>query len=96
MVRRDLPRGIQAAQLVHAAGESAPGNLPEGTHAVVLTAASESDLARLAAKLDAYGIGFTRIHEPDAPHDGALMALGLHPRRKEEVRRYLSNLPLLK
>lgn len=96
MVRADLPRGIQAAQITHAAGESAPGDLPSGTHAVVLTAPDEPSLAKLADKLDAYGVAFVRVLEPDSPHDGALMALGLRPRRKEEVRRYLSSLPLLK
>ena len=82
--------------MAHAAGESAPGDLPSGTHAIVLTSASELDLAKLADKLDAYGVDFVRIVEPDAPYYGALMVLGLRPRRKEEVRRYLSSLPLLK
>ena len=96
VVRADLPRGIQAANIVHAAGESAPGGLPSGTHAVVLQVPDERDLWRLADKLDAYGVAFVKVDEPDPPYGGALMAIGLHPRRKEEVRRYLSSLPLLK
>lgn len=87
---------MQSANIAHAAGESAPGDLPSGTHAIVLAAASELDLGKLADKLDAYGVEFVRVLEPDAPYGGALMALGLRPRRKEEVRRYLSSLPLLK
>jgi hypothetical protein len=41
-------------------------------------------------------IAFKRIEEPDAPFNGALMAIGVYPERKEVVRRYLSSLPLLK
>lgn len=39
-----LPRGLLAAQVVHAAGESSPGDLPEGTHAVVLAAEDQQHL----------------------------------------------------
>jgi hypothetical protein len=95
-VRADLPRGIQAANIVHAAGESSPGGLPSGTHAVVLTVPDELTLQRVAAKLAAANVAFVRIEEPDAPWDGALMALGLVPARKEDVRRLLSSLPLLR
>lgn len=96
MVRADLPRGLQAAQMVHAAGESSPGDLPDGTHAVVLTAADELSLHRVARTLEAAGVSFVRIHESDPPWDGALMALGVRPVRKEVARRWLSSLPLLK
>lgn len=96
IVRADIPRGIQAAQLVHAAGESSPGDLPEGTHAVVLTAPNELELHRVAKRLETDGIAFVRINEPDAPWCGALMAIGVKPARKEDVRRSLSSLPLLK
>jgi len=96
VVRADLPRGIQAANLVHAAGESSPGDLASGTHAVVLTTRDELELQRLAARLEAAGVALVRINEPDAPWDGALMALGLRPARKEDVRRLLSSLPLLR
>lgn len=95
-MRADLPRGIQAANIVHAAGESSPGGLPSGTHAVVLTVPDELTLQRVAAKLAGAGVAFVRIEEPDAPWDGALMALGLVPARKEDVRRLLSSLPLLR
>lgn len=95
-MRADLPRGIQAANLVHAAGESSPGGLPSGTHAVVLTVPGEQELREVSAKLKAAEIVHVRIEEPDAPWHGALMALGLVPARKEDVRRHLSSLPLLK
>jgi len=96
IVRADLPRGIQAAQLVHAAGESAPGGLPPGTYAVVLAARDEGHLALVAKKLRLAGVPFVAVHEPDAPYSGALMALGIPPARKEGLRRHLSELPLLR
>lgn len=95
-MRADLPRRGQAAQLVHAAGESSPGGLPEGTYAIVLQVPDEAALAREADRLERAGVKLTRVHEPDAPYHGALMALGLWPARKEALRRYLSSLPLLK
>ena len=96
MVRADLPKGLQAAQVVHATGESLEERHPEGTYAVVLTARDELALTLLAERLEAAQVPLVRIHEPDAPYNGALMALGLRPARKEVLRRHLSTLPLLK
>ena len=96
IVRADLSRGLQAAMLVHAAGESSPGGLPSNTHAVVLAAASEEALASVATRLKRAEISFVEIREPDAPFFGALMALGVMPGRKEVLRRHLSSLPLLR
>jgi hypothetical protein len=96
IVRADLPRGIQAAQIIHAAGESSPGGLPEGTYAVALVARDELHLTLLAEELEKREVRFVRIREPDRPYDGALMALGLVPGRKEHLRRHLSTLPLLR
>ncbi len=87
---------MKAAQIVHAAGESSPGNLSPGTHAVVLTTPDEAALHAVAVRLEAAGISFVRIEEPDAPYLGQLMALGVRPGRKEVVGRPLSSLPLLK
>jgi hypothetical protein len=95
-VRSDLPRGIQAAQIVHAAGESSPGNLPAGTYAVVLAVATERLLVQAADVLRQKGIAFTAVFEPDAPFDGAMMAIGLEPGRKEVVGKHVSGFPLLK
>jgi hypothetical protein len=53
-------------------------------------------LAQVADRLRLAGVAFTAIFEPDEPHAGALMALGLRPARKEEIRRHLSVLPLLR
>jgi hypothetical protein len=96
IARADLPRGIQSAQIVHAAGESSPGGIPPGTFAVCLTVATERDLVKLADDLRRAAVAFTAIFEPDPPFHGQLMALGVAPRRKGELRRYLSALPLLR
>ena len=81
---------------MHAAGESSPGNLAPGTFAVALTVPGERELVKLADELRCAGIGFVAVFEPDAPFLGALMALGIVPRRKEDLRRHLSALPLLR
>jgi peptidyl-tRNA hydrolase len=96
VVRDDLPRGLLAAMVVHAAGESSPGNLAAGTHAVVLAAKDEATLRAAAERLTRAGIQHVCIDEPDAPYDGALMAIGVLPARKEVVRKALSSLPLLR
>lgn len=81
---------------VHAAGESSPGNLPQDMHAVVLAAESEAALVAVKEKLVRAGIAHVAIREPDAPWNGALMAVGVAPGRKEVLRKFLSSLPLLK
>lgn len=96
IVRKDLSRGVQAAQLVHAAGESSPGNLAEGTYAVVLEVPDEAALRAVKARLSLTQVALVAVYEPDPPFNGQLMALGLVPVRKEAVRRFLSSLPLLK
>lgn len=82
--------------LVHAAGESSPGELPEGTYAIVLAVPDVAALEREAKRLRARGVAHVEIYEPDAPYNGALMAIGLRPARKEDVRRHVSSLPLLR
>jgi len=94
IVRSDLPLGVLAAQLVHAAGESSPGNLEEGTYAIVLAVPDEQALGHLAVRLLRAGIAFRAIREPDLPYNNALMALGLVPQRKSVLRPFLSSLPL--
>ena len=91
-----MSRGILAAMLVHAAGESSPGDLPENTHAIVLAVADERALLCEESRLSAAGIAFKAIREPDAPYGGALMAIGLRPARKGVIRKHVSELPLLK
>lgn len=62
----------------------------------MLAAPGEEELMQVGASLIRAGIPFVPIFEPDAPWDGALMAIGVCPGRKEALRRHLSRLPLLK
>jgi hypothetical protein len=88
---------VQIAQVIHAAGESSPGNLPESTHAVALHAKDEAQLQKIEAALSEAGFSFKAIREPDAPWSGALMAIGLSPiTRTPELRKLLGKLPLVK
>ena len=80
--------------IVHAAGESSPGNLAPDTYAVVLAVPDEARLAREADRLEAAGVSLVRVHEPDRNNE--LMAIGLRPARKGALRRHLSSLPLLR
>jgi peptidyl-tRNA hydrolase len=93
IVRSDLPRGVQAAQIVHAAGESVEARVPEGTYAVVLAVPDERALVRLADQLRQAAVPFTVIFEPDM--DNQLMALGLRPGPKDELKPHLRHLRLL-
>lgn len=97
VVRSDLPRGFLAAQVVHAAGETSPGGLPEGTHAVVLAVPDEVTLREVAASLDRADVAHKLITEPDAPWNGAATAIGVEPvEDRSDLRRVLGRLPLLK
>lgn len=96
VVRSDLPPGVLAAQIVHAAGESSPGNLPESTHAVVLAVPGEEALERIFVRLVRSQVAFKAICEPDAPWNGQMMAIGLVPAPKSVLRRVLSDVPLFR
>jgi hypothetical protein len=95
-VRADLPTGVQAAQLIHAAGQSSPGNLPPGTYAVALTVPDEAALRALADDLGAAGLPRHLVVEDDAPYSGQAMALGIAPGDRKRLKPYLSRYPLLK
>jgi hypothetical protein len=96
IVRRDLALGVAAANIVHAAGESSPGNLPSSTYAVALACPDEVALRSLAARLTAVGVRHRAIVECEGEHAGQMMAIGCAPERKEVMRRHLSSLPLLR
>ncbi|MCC6995884.1 MAG: hypothetical protein IT370_14845 [Deltaproteobacteria bacterium] len=70
-MRRDLPLGMIAAQLIHAAGESSPGGLASGTRAVALMVEDEAALRALAQSLVRWGVPHVQIREPDPPWSGA-------------------------
>jgi hypothetical protein len=77
------------AMVTHAAGETGPAVV--GTHAVVLSVDSEENLQVLSQKLAIKGIEHHLVFEPDAPFNGALMAIGLPPGPKQKA---LGHVPL--
>ena len=94
-MRNDLPRGLLAAQCVHAAGESSPGNLSPGTHAVVLGTDSEG-LHKLRERLEQADVPHHAIIENDPPYTDQLLAIGICPAEKGEIYKHVSSLPLLR
>lgn len=96
VVRADLPIGVQAAQLIHAAGRSSPGRLPDGTYAVALSCANEDALRELACALQASNVPAELIVEDDQPYHGQAMALGVAPADRRRLKRLLSRYPLVK
>jgi hypothetical protein len=80
---------------VHAAGESSPGGLQSGTYAVVLSTDSAGLLA-LEERLKAAGVEHRAIRETGHAYEGQLTAIGICPRPRREVQRYVSSLPLLR
>jgi hypothetical protein len=95
IVRDDLPKGVLAAHILHAAGESGPA--PPGSIAVALGVPSEADLLRVAARLDACGIAYVLIREDAGPFDGQATAIGIPPTcDRAAIRRAVSSLPLVK
>lgn len=91
-----MPVGFQAAQIVHAAGESIKEILPTNTHAVVLAVDNEVRLWDLASKLQLAGIPHIEIREVDPPYTGEVTAIGIVPLKDRTiVRKIFSNLPLL-
>lgn len=106
IVRADLPRGLQAAQIVHAAGESAANrDVPEGTHAVVLQVEDEEHLLHIGEQLWKAGFGnneYVIIVEPDLPETGhawagQFTAIGICPTDdRKKITTVLGRLPLLR
>lgn len=96
ITREDIPHGLQAAQIIHAAGESSPGNIPPHCYAIALTTRDERELNDLSFELFRAGIPHRRIIENDEPWAGQLMAIGVKPMHRSELRRHLSGLRLLR
>ena len=93
IVKNDLTVGSKAAMLIHAAGESAPGNMPLGMFAIAL----ETDAATLGClekRLIEEGVEHSAFREPDLGNQ--LVAIGICPDHRQKVRRFVSNLPLIK
>lgn len=61
-----------------------------------MLAADPEGLQALRERLETACVPHRAIVESDNPYAGELMAIGLEPRPRNEVRRYVSSLPLLK
>lgn len=95
IVRRDLPLGLLAAQIAHAAG--AFRQHPPGTHVVVLGVDDEAELDFVAERLWNAGITHSVIDEDEGPFAGQRTAISLDLiSDRSRVRKILSSLPLLK
>ena len=75
--------------------ESSPGDLSAGTYAVVLQADADG-LLELEQRLQDGCVPHRAIRENDPPYAGQLLAIGLTPGPKKEVRKHVSSLPLLR
>lgn len=95
IVRGDLPHGLQAAQAVHATGESCTKPHVLGTYAVVLTVANEAEIRALSRRLGMAGVVHALVIENDAPYQGQAMAIGIRPEPRSTLKRYLRGLRLL-
>lgn len=95
IVRPALERGLLAAMIVHAAGESSMGRADSRTHALALEARSVEELEATATEAERRGLAPVRIVEPDAPWNGQLMAVGIPPHYRDRLR-WLQHLPLIR
>lgn len=86
IVRRDMPVGVVAAMIVHAAGESAT-DVPAffGCTAVVLAVDNEERLEDVEGVLLAHRLPYVGVRESSAPYAGQLMAIGVVPGPREEL-----------
>jgi hypothetical protein len=95
IVRSDVPTGVQAAMIVHAAGDSA--QLPGAHRAAppciaVALAADPDELAALVRALLAEDLPHVLVREPDEPWRDALMAIGVVPMPRARAKRLLAHL----
>lgn len=87
---------MQAAQLIHAAGESSDGHVPKGTYAIALVARDENHLKEISRLLIRNSIKHTVIVECDEPYANQATAIGITPTERHKLKRMLSKLPLVK
>lgn len=95
VTRADIPFGVQAAQLIHAAGQSVESKVPDGTYAIALHVQNEVELRKLSAKLTGAAIDHALIIEVDKPYTGQAMAIGIKPMDRKLLKPFLSSLALV-
>lgn len=88
---------MQAAQLVHAAGESFGAPCADViVHAVALWARDALELHTVEHALALAGVAHHAVREPDAPYHGALLAIGIRPvRDRRALPACVRRLPLI-
>lgn len=102
IVRRDLPLGVLAAMITHAAGESAAMydrtcvSPFKGCRAVVLEVKTEADLLDVHERLINDCTDHRLVCEDSGPYAGQAMAIGLEPVDSDIVGEDLSDLQTLK
>lgn len=99
IVREDMPKGAQFAQVLHAAGESAAllgCPLPGDVRAVVLGAKDAAELRATAMKLSDAGIIAQLIMETEGGLAGQPTAIGVVPGSRDRVRPALAHLRILR
>lgn len=102
LVRRDLPLGVCAAMIAHAAGESGAmyENPEDGRfrHAivVVLGVKSQSELRVAELILRKNNIPAVSIDESDGPYAGQFLAIGVVPCERVKVGTLLKEFQTLK
>lgn len=72
------------------------GKVPSGTYAVVLAARDEPHLLDIELFLKEKGVVHKAIREDGNSLRGELTAIGIEPRKRSELFRYFSSLPLLR
>jgi hypothetical protein len=89
-IRKDLPLGVLAAMITHAAGESGclyhhpyDGRF-RGATAVVLEAKSQLELRNITEHLRLLEIPKVEVYESSGPYAGQFMAIGVVPRERDE------------
>jgi len=80
LVRKDLPVYVQMVNVGHACGEAIL-NAPINKRTVIrlLHVADEVELLLYRDKLTAKGFNIAVVNEPDAPYNGAAMAIATEP-----------------
>ena len=99
LLREDMTIGQKLAQTTHAAGESfkiPPKIRGAPVYAVCLSVKTEYDLLKIEMALQNANIEHVAIREPDEPFCGAITAIGICPVERSKVKKFLSNLPLVR
>lgn len=102
IVRNDLPLGILAAMVSHAAGESAHSYADpydgrfRGATAVVLEVKDELNLHKVAMKLRDCAVAHVEIVEGAEPYANQLMAVGVVPGERKDLEGFFKGFQTLK